>query len=167
MKSLAQKIAKGLEKGRTFDGSHKYDLDHQPTDWTRFFRCPLCIRDGQSEHHHRVRLYHSDQLDLLRFKPIKKKQVIYRPVGHTITKPEQQKLLAEIAARLQPGQRNDQLHKIFYRIWKCWPTDAADLFEPIAQIAENAGLDRRKSKPATSPRNGLRARAERARANLG
>jgi len=137
-KTLTRKLAEPLLLGKS-----GYELDTAASDWTRLFRCPRVVRDDQQEYDYPVRLYHTDTLDLLRFKPVQKKQRTYRPTGRGITNVEQQQLLVEVAARMQPGQRNTELHKCFYKIWKRWPDDAEELFPDIAQMAEHSGLDKR------------------------
>jgi hypothetical protein len=142
VKALAKKMTAPLANGRKA-GSHKYDLDAAALDWTRLFRCPLVVRGDVPEYDHPVRFYHGGLLDLLRFKPAKRKEYVIRATGQPITDLEQQQLLVEVAVKMRPGQRNDTLHKTFFKIWKRWPADAEDLFPRIVEIALASGLDRR------------------------
>jgi hypothetical protein len=74
---------------------------------------------------------------------VKRKEYVIRVTGQPISNLEQQQLLVEVAVKMQPGQRNDTLHKTFFKIWKRWPADAEDLLPRIVEIALASGLDRR------------------------
>jgi hypothetical protein len=66
--ALLQKVAAPLANSNC-----PYQVDFQAQDWTRLFRCPRVVRDGVAEYDRQVRQFHTDFLDLLRFK-VKQKQ---------------------------------------------------------------------------------------------
>jgi hypothetical protein len=140
VKALARKLSKAITNSRD-RGVHRYELDTGALDWTRMFRCPHVVRDGKPEYDYQVRLFHTGLLDLLRFKPTKKKEYVIRATGKPITDEEQRRSLVELTCRLKPGCRNDEWHKWAYKQWKQHPDDAEALFPSAAEICLESGLD--------------------------
>jgi len=136
-KVLAKHIAEPIR-----NGNFGYELDAGAKDWTRMFRCPRVVRDGETQEYP-IRYYHNKLLDLLRFRVEVKKPPLPLRSSERITNLEQKRLLRDAEDKMTMGSRNTVLYGCFFRLWRRWPTDAEDLLPAFLNIAKNKQLDER------------------------
>jgi hypothetical protein len=122
-------------------GGCPYQVDLTAKDWTRLFRAPFVLRDGEPTES-RVRMYHDDLIDLTKF-AVKPKKVYAKPTGNrkfTAFCPVLQRQLKQIVQ----GQRNTKLFSAFAFAFEHFDAESAQKrIDILTEAAIEAGLDQR------------------------
>lgn len=122
-----------------FENAHMGYAVDETKDWTRLFRAPLVVRDGRAEYDYHIRTFHTDTIDIRRFKVMPKEERVWGN-GNQKFRPNDAYLHARMK-EIEPGNRNNALFRAACHALRIYLPDAAETWlDELRNKAHAEGL---------------------------